>query len=119
MAKKIDKPLIIVAAVILLALVVWVIRTSQIPCQEENLLNEPPVLTIDGEEYIRHELTVKIMPRGYFMEGVITQGMANSTGLEGCEYYVNPYEPDVIYVAQEDPILGRIYASWINVDAIE
>ena len=113
MTKKREILLILLAAVLFLAVVVGIILTGNYQKNDVALLDAPPMLVIDGEHFIRHELTVKIMPQGYFYAGKITKEMANNTDLEGCEYYVNPYKPDVIYVCQQDAWgQGRVYAAW-------
>lgn len=63
----------------------------------------PPVLTMNGENYLARTMPIAELSDDFECMGEITADEANDTGLEGCKYYANKYISsfDEFYVYQE------------------
>lgn len=60
-----------------------------------------PAILMDSSRYIDPYMSASKLPYGYVYAGTLDAEQANDTGLEGCAYYVSPYNQDYIYVYQE------------------
>lgn len=60
-----------------------------------------PAILMDSFRYIDPYMSASKLPYGYVYAGTLDAAQANDTGLEGCAYYVSPYNQDSIYVYQE------------------
>lgn len=60
-----------------------------------------PAIIMDQTRYIDPDPPMSKLPYGYTYAGELDNAQANDTGLEGCAYYVSPYNKDCIYVYQE------------------
>lgn len=60
-----------------------------------------PTILMNGSRYIDPNMPASKLPYGYEYAGTLDSAQANDTGLEGCGYYMSPYNPDDIYVYQE------------------
>lgn len=122
MTKKREIILLIAVIALLLAVIAGIIRTSYKQNYNGTLLEAPATLTIEGEDYIRHNVSEDIIPEGYFLAGNITEEMANNSGLEGYTYFINPYIDDIIYVYQENNTSTTnqrwVYMAWIKESAV-
>ncbi len=92
------------------------------------------VLRVGDKVYINPYEPQATLPFDYDLAGILTEEQANGTGLAGCEYYVNRFDEDGIYVYQRcgladaggraaaSPRMGEngkngwMYQRWIRVE---
>lgn len=92
----------------LIALILtWVCMLGLVACNqskdEPTAGGLPPMLTMNGENYLAKTMPIAELPDDFECMGEITADEANDTGLEGCKYYANQYLSsfDEFYVYQE------------------
>ncbi|MDE7326378.1 MAG: hypothetical protein K2N63_08895 [Lachnospiraceae bacterium] len=89
---------------------------------------EREILRMGDEIYIAPYQPLSELPLNYYLAGVLSAESAGDTGLAGCEYYVNKFDKNGIYVYQrmEDKDAagigvkdgengGWVYRRWIKV----
>lgn len=93
---------LIAAAVLACAVVAVCFLTNPKEDAEENMQwDVRPTILMDSSRYIDPYASASRLPYGYVYAGTLDAQQANDTGLEGCAYYVSPYNPNYIYVYQE------------------
>lgn len=75
-----------------------------------------PMLLIEDAIYIDPYLPLSELPFNYHLAGSLSEEQANKTGLAGCEYYINKFDKNGIYVYQEESPNSWVYKRWIKVD---
>ncbi len=93
---------LIAAAVLACAVVAVCFLTNPKENAEEDIQwDVRPAILMDSSRYIDPYMSASKLPYGYVYAGTLDAQQANDTGLEGCAYYVSPYNPNYIYVYQE------------------
>ncbi len=75
-----------------------------------------PMLLIEDATYIDPYLPLSKLPFNYYLAGKLSEEQANGTGLTGCEYYVNKFDKNGMYVYQKEEQDLWVYKRWIKVD---
>ena len=93
--------LIVVAIISCIAVAICFLTNPKEQEQDSTQWAIRPTIILNQDRYIDPDMPMSKLPYGYTYAGTLDSVQANDTGLEGCAYYISPYNKESIYVYQE------------------